>query len=105
MERKKSFFQSLFDFSFSSFITLKIIGILYGILIGLFALGTIASIFGGFSLGFFSGVRSLILAPLGFLLSIILLRIGLETMIVLFKVAEHTAAIANNTKEIQASKM
>lgn len=105
MTQTKNFFQSLFDFSFSNFITLKIIGILYAILIGFFALGTLSTIFHGFTMGFFYGIRTLILAPLGFFLSVIFLRIGLETMIVLFKVAENTAAIANNTKQIQGSQM
>lgn len=105
MTQRKNFFQALFDFSFSNFVSLKIIGILYGILIGLFALVTLSIMFSGFTIGFFYGMGYLIGALLGFCLLVILARISLETMIVLFKVAENTAAIANNTKEIKGSPM
>ncbi|MDJ0727693.1 MAG: DUF4282 domain-containing protein [Prochloraceae cyanobacterium] len=93
------------DFSFSNLITPQIIGILYVILIILFAVVTIISIFEGFTLGFFNGLRNLILAPLGLFVSVIVTRMALETTIVLFKVADNTAAIANNTKQIEGSRI
>ncbi len=75
------------------------------ILIILFAVVTIILIFAGFTLGFFNDLRNLILAPLGLFVSVIVTRMALETTIVLFKLADNTAAIASNTKQIEGSRI
>jgi hypothetical protein len=83
------FLNALFDFSFTSFVTPKVIKILYiliMILTGLGAAGFIASAF-SLSLGF--GLIALfILAPLFFLITIALYRIVLEFFIVVFRMSE-----------------
>jgi hypothetical protein len=88
------FFAALFDFSFSEFITTKIIKVLY--ILAIIAIGLIA-------LGFFIAAASqgganivfgLIIAPIFFLLYVILTRVWLEIIIVLFRIAEYTREIA-----------
>jgi hypothetical protein len=94
MAESKGFFASLFDFSFTQFITTKIIKFLYllGMLVaGLFALFVIVS---AFSTSALWGVVGLILSPLVFLLYVILVRVWLEIVIVIFRIAEHTGEIA-----------
>jgi Domain of unknown function (DUF4282) len=101
MVRSKGFFTALFDFSFSQFITLQVIGILYAIGVffaGLAALGIIIS---GFSQGVTSGIFSLILSPLIFLLYVIISRIALEAIIVAFRTADNTSRIAENTRDMK----
>lgn len=95
MEQRKGFLASLFDFSFSEFITTKIIKILYGIGIffaGLMALFVIVAAFRE-SPGY--GILGLlILAPLVFLLHVIIARVWLEVIIVIFRIAEYARDIA-----------
>ena len=86
---EKGFFGSLFDISFSSFITTKIIKVLYVlslIVIGLFALGLVVSAFAdSVALGIFVLV---IAAPLGALLYAIYTRVVLEVLIAIFRIME-----------------
>ena len=86
---EKGFFGSLFDISFSSFITTKIIKVLYVlslIVIGLFALGLVISAFAqSAGLGI---VVLLIVAPLGALLYAIYTRVVLEVLIAIFRIME-----------------
>jgi uncharacterized membrane protein len=101
MASNRSFFSQLFDFSFSEFIALKIVGILYGLGIcfaGILALGVAAN---SFNAGFVPGVVGLLFAPIIFLLYILFIRIALEGMIVAFRTAENTSRIAENTKHLR----
>ena len=91
----KGFFGRLFDLSFNEFITTKIITVLYVCaMIGAGVWG-LAILFGGFATKSFGGILTgLVLAPIAFLVGTILARIWLETLIVLFRIAENTAKIA-----------
>lgn len=98
MARQRGFFDKLFDFSFSEFVAVQIIGVVYAIgliLLGLAALGIIIA---GFSQGFTSGIVTLVVAPLAFFLYVILLRIGLEGFVAAIRTAENTRIIAENTR-------
>ena len=87
----KGFFGALFDFSFSSFITTKIIKLLYIII----AIGCVISLVAAtFMQGFMGFISGLIGVVVVFLLS----RIYLELMIVLFRMAENLEVIANRSK-------
>ena len=91
----RGFFGSLFDFSFNSFVTSKIIGVLYVISVVLLALFSILWIVAAFNQSaVFGAVTLLILAPLFFLLSVIYIRVLLELAIVLFRILENTTEIA-----------
>ena len=98
MMQSKNFFASLFDFSFSSFVTLRFIKVLYVIfmvfagLIGLAVLITFASQ-GGVSI-----LIALILAPIAFFLYLLIYRVLLEFIVVIFRIAENTSIMASNSK-------
>ena len=89
------FLGSLFDFSFSSFITAKLIPVLYAL--GLIGCG-IAALFmlvTGFAGGFTAGIVALLLAPIMFLFVAMYLRVMLEVLIVVFRIAENVQRIAD----------
>jgi len=99
MGQAKGFFESLFDFSFTSFITSKIIKMLYGLSIAGAALLALVLITAGFNVSAGTGLFTLIfLAPLVFLLGVIYSRVILELVIVLFRISEHAAEIARQTQ-------
>lgn len=97
MEKEKGFFGQLFDLSFKSFITVKIIKLLYVLaIIGSGLIGLILLI-GGVSTMKYSagaGFLQIVLAPLIALLGIIWSRVFLELTVVLFNIEENTAKIA-----------
>jgi len=94
MQEKKGFLGALFDFSFSEFITIKLIKILY--ILGIIFSTIVAIIFivSGFNISTGVGIIFLILSPIIFLLYVILIRIWLEIIIVIFKIAENTKQLA-----------
>jgi hypothetical protein len=98
MSRPRGFLASLFDFSFSEFIALRLVGVLYGIAIFLAALGALGLLAAGFRGGLGSGLLALAFTPLLFLFYVILARIILESLIVTFRTAENTGRTADNTR-------
>jgi hypothetical protein len=91
-QEAKSFLGSLFDFSFSVFITTKLIKFLFGTVIIIGAIFGLGSIIGAFSKGVLPGLIALIIAPLLYLLGVVIMRIWLEFVIVIFKIEENTRA-------------
>jgi uncharacterized protein DUF4282 len=95
----KGFFASLFDISFSSLITTKVIKVLYVIsliVIGLVAIGFIVSAFA--SSAAFGVVTLVILAPLFALLYTVWARVVLEFIIVVFRIAEYMHELVELTR-------
>ena len=91
-----SFFKALFDFSFSEFITTKIIKLLYILTIIIAALvwlGFMVAMFSSKS-GILGVLAGLIGAPIGFAVQVIFTRVGYEILIVVFGIAEHTRDMA-----------
>jgi len=100
MNDTQGFLSSLFDFSFTSFITSKIIKVLYGLCIFFSALVALFIISFGFGISAGTGiVMLLIVAPLFFLLSVIYSRVVLEFIIVVFRISENIAKIAEKENE------
>ena len=109
MEEKAGFLKSLFDFSFSHFITTKIIKFLYGISIAFGGLAALFLFIDGIKSGFGRGrstaegililIGLLILIPLLFLLYAMFMRVYLEVIIVIFRIAEHTSEIAKQGRK------
>ena len=90
----KGFFRSLFDLSFSSLVTPKIIKIIYVLTligIGLLAILFIISAFNQSS--GFGAVTLLILAPIFSLFYIVYARVFLEFFIAVFRMAETNAEL------------
>ena len=90
----QNFFSTIFDFSFSEFVTTKVIKILYGIGIFIAAICALGFIVNGFAAGFWRGLLMLILSPVVFMIYTILARVGLEVIIVIFRISDNIAKIA-----------
>jgi hypothetical protein len=90
--KKGSLLHTLFDFSFNEFLTSKIVKFLYSLsTLSAFLMALLLIIFGSntsIGFGFFA---LLIGAPLIFLLTLIYSRVFLKIIIVIFRIAEHTA--------------
>ena len=99
MEQPENFFRTLFDFSFSEFVTIKIIKILYGIGIFLAAIAALGFMVSGFAESFGRGILFLIISPIVFIIYTILVRVWLEVVIVLFKISENVGNIAKAKTE------
>ncbi len=94
----KGFFRSLFDFSFQSLVTPRIIRILYVISLILIVIGFLSMVIG--AVLYQSGVSLValvFLAPIGLFLTIIYVRVVLELIIVIFNISESAQKIAWNT--------
>ena len=96
---------SLFDLSFTHFITPKIQRVLYALLLvvaGIAALGVLSAAF-GLAGGFFGKVGALIvgvpLAGLTFLLLAMYARVMMEILIVAFRAVEYLAEISASVKQ------
>jgi Domain of unknown function (DUF4282) len=95
-QQAAGFISSLFDLSFTTFITPKLIKVLFIlsiVFVGLGALGLVGSAFmsGGAIAGIFV---LLIVAPLFFLFEVIIARVWMEVLIQLFRSCDYLAEIA-----------
>lgn len=99
---KKGFFASLLDFSFTSFITPKLVPLLY--ILGLvFALVSFVIYLGvGFSLPAGYGALILIPALIAAVLTVIFARVGSEVIMVAFRIYERVSGGAGSVAAPQA---
>jgi Domain of unknown function (DUF4282) len=88
------FFRALFDFSFTEFVTTRLIRLLYAIGVLFAAVAALVAIIRGFDAGAGAGIVALILSPLIFLLVVIIARVWLEIIIVVFRIAEYLRDMA-----------
>ncbi len=95
----RGFFASLFDISFTSLITTRVIKVLYVLaLIGI-GVGLFLAVVGAFSRSAGAGMFALVvLAPLFGLLLVVYTRVILELILVLFRIAEHTRELVELTR-------
>jgi hypothetical protein len=94
----RGFFSKLFDFSFSEFVTTSVIRVVYALLVVFAALAALAIFVSLAAQGGGGVVVGLILAPLLFLLYVLIARIYLEVLIVLFRIAESTEETATHLR-------
>ena len=98
---ERGFFSSLFDFSFSSFVTVRLIKVIYALFIGgsgFFALLFVASAFQASV--FFGFFVLLIGAPILFFFYVILARVYLELVVAIFRIAENTSILAGQGRSL-----
>lgn len=91
---------ALFDFSFSEFVTVRLIKLLYAIMLvgaGLFAIITGFGMMSA-STGLLGNVLGLLAIPTLFFVGAFLARIYCELVIALFRIAESSAEISRNTR-------
>lgn len=91
--QQKGLFGSLFDLSFTEFVTTRVIKVLFVLAILLSAIGASAMLLGGIARGGGAAFLSIIIAPCAFFLYVLMARIWLEVIIVLFRIAENTGRL------------
>lgn len=89
----RGFFEALFDFSFSSFITIKFAKFVYALCIIVVAFIYLASVIAAFSSGGGEGVLTLFFGALVALVQIIFTRVALEGIISIVRTAQNTAVL------------
>lgn len=117
-EERKGFFGSLFDLSFRHFITGRVVSFLYVIslifvvLNALFSACYLSVLLGAFLsavadssvLGWIAGILLfLVTGPLFLLVSVVYVRVLLEIVVVLFRIADNTAEAARHLGDMGAS--
>lgn len=98
-----SFFGKLFDFSFREFIALKIVKYIYiggAILTALIAMGMIIKGFKYLQYDIGQGFGEILMAPVMFFFSVLFLRLLLEAIVALFRVAENTSRLVELKEKI-----
>jgi len=95
MTSPKGFLASLFDYSFSSFITTRIIKILYVLITIVYSLVALAFLAIGISHGPGPAVAAIIFVPIAWLLYMIFARVALEVLIVVFRIGEDIHLVAH----------
>ncbi len=89
----REFFQALFDLAFRRFIPIRLTGVLYALALAVMAVILLAWGLGGFREGFLQGLVQL------FLLYAIVLRILLEGVVALVRVAENTSLMVEEMRK------
>ena len=97
---EKGFLGSLFDFSFSTFVTPKIIKVLYVLLtLWTVLIGVVILVVGFKEGGFWGGLFTLvIIEPIFVLLTLGVYRVVLEAFMVIFRIYEETRKISERTQ-------
>lgn len=91
---------TLFNFSFTEFLTLKVVRLLYVVAVVGGGLAALIVGFAGFSRSFMTGAGTLLIAALVYLVGLALTRIWLEAMVVFFRLADSTAEVAEQAAQI-----
>ncbi len=95
MSSQPSFFTSLFDFSFSRFVTLRLVKFFYVVSMILLVLVMIGVIIAGFTEAV-SGVETvgyIVLGPVLAFLYLLMIRVSLELVVVVFRIGETATEI------------
>lgn len=90
----KGFFASLFDFSFTSFITLRFLRVIYIVLMIVIFITALVLFFTGFTRGGAGIAFSLIVVPIVTLLYLVIARIYMELIAIFFRIGENTTQMA-----------
>ena len=100
----RGFFGALFDLSFTSFVTARIISVLYLVSIVVIAFYAVVFIVTAFNISSgFGAFTLLILAPLFFLVLTVYVRVLLEVVMVFFRIAENTSEMVRQGRRDGAS--
>jgi hypothetical protein len=102
-ENLKSSFSALFDFSLRRFITIRVVRIMYILAIVGISIATLGMLVTAFEASAGLGILTLFVgAPIFFVLSLLAARVSLELIIVIFRIAENTSAMAGAVAEIKS---
>lgn len=100
----KGFLGSLFDFEFDNFIAPMLVKTIYVVLVIVLSVGGLFMVFGsivamatGGGSGAVVGLIGLLMAPILWLLGLMVYRVSLELMVVMFKISEDLRAIRHGS--------
>lgn len=88
IETVKDFVSALLDLSFTSFVTPRVIQLVYLICLAFGGLWILFVIGSAFSVGIGLGLAMLVLSPLLYLVCVLFIRLSLEVVVVLFRIYE-----------------
>jgi hypothetical protein len=101
LDNVRDFLRSLLDLRFEQLITPRMLPTLYLLAIAASAYGVLTYAIEGFTRSFAVGVFRLVLvAPVGFVVLVTLCRIGLEFLMVVFRLAVNVSEMAGHTGDI-----
>jgi len=90
----KGFFASLFDFGFTSFITLKFLRLIYGVLVVLILLAGVVFFVASISQGGLYILFAIVIVPIVTLIYLVLTRVSMEMVAIFFRIGENTNLMA-----------
>jgi hypothetical protein len=96
---KKTTFSGLFDWSFSEFITVKVVRLLYVFFVIVSAASSMVMCVNGLLHLKEGGFFLVLLAPFAFILEVLAARITLELLLVIFQIAENTKKLVEQGKK------
>lgn len=89
--QSKGFFNALFDFSFTNFVTLSFAKFIYVIALIVIGIIWVVAVLAGFGQGIGEGLLALILGSLVALFYVVLVRVGLEFSVAMVRTAQNTS--------------
>jgi hypothetical protein len=102
----KGFFASLFDFGFTSFITLKFLSVIYGVVVVLILLTSVVLLVVSLSQGGSYAVLAIVVIPIVALFYLVVTRVSLEIVALFFRIGENTSLmVAAANREGPTSKV
>ena len=111
LQEQAGVFKALFDVSFNTLLTPKLIKAVYllvMVVLGLGVVGLILTSLAGFSGGFVRGLGGLIVSvvvvPLVALLYLAMVRMGLEVVMAIFKIKEYTGVLVEKARQSDSSR-
>ena len=97
------FFKALFDFNFSSFITMKLVKPLYIVFVVLTGLGSLFMLLTMLRFGGMGVIMALIFVPLYFLFLVVSVRIWMEALVLLFDINDRVESLAAGQQRPQVN--
>lgn len=92
--QQKGFFASLFDFGFTSFVTLKFLRVVYIVALAVIGLTGFGLFLTYLSQGGVYVLIAIVGTPILMLVYLLLVRVGLETIALLYRIEENTSIMA-----------
>jgi hypothetical protein len=90
---------ALTDFGFTRFVTIRIVPILYLLGLVLGAIVAASQVLAAFRMGAIVALVSLVLVPFAYLLFALYLRVGLELVIILFRIQGDIARLGGQSED------
>lgn len=91
-----AFFSSLFDFSFTKYVTLNFAKIIYILAMALLVLGYLFTIISAFAVSTGLGIVTLLLGWIPVFIYLVFIRVGLEFAVAMIRTARNTSIMAGH---------